>query len=559
MGVSRDGGALVAAAQRGDRRAQGDLVTAYLPLVYNIVGRALNGHADVDDVVQDTMLRALRGLGQLQDPRRFRSWIVAIAMNQIRGHWQARQSAPDGFGLREDFDLADPAGDFVNVTIVRLGLEGQRREVAEATRWLEDDDRDLLSLWWLEAAGDLTRPELAAALEISEQHAAVRVQRMKGQLETARVVVRTLAAPPCQGLRAVLGIWDGIPSGLWRKRIARHVRECHYCSRHTADLWPAEGLLVGFGLVPVAGAAGAGVFAALGLYGETAMETVVFAAPAGASYEPWGSGASEPWDTRAPEPWDTGDSRGTDLTRVGPTRAQERRMRQRRRRRTTGAAAAVALLVSGVTAVGIDVLSPDSDSDKVRATTAADSDSPPETETTAADTESPSPSVSKTPKPSASKKPSKTATAKPTTSKPQPTRTATTKPAPKPPADPGGTHAEQVLALVNTERAKAGCSPVTLDSRLSKAAQLHSEDMSANNYFSHTSQDGRSFVERANAQGVDNPGAENIARGQGSAASVMEAWMNSQGHRENILNCGLKTMGLGVVTSDWTWTQMFGW
>ncbi|WP_206344345.1 CAP domain-containing protein, partial [Streptomyces mesophilus] len=132
-------------------------------------------------------------------------------------------------------------------------------------------------------------------------------------------------------------------------------------------------------------------------------------------------------------------------------------------------------------------------------------------------------------------------------------------PPPKPPAIPGGTQAQQVLGLVNAERAKAGCSPVKLDSRLSKAAQLHSEDMSANDYFSHTSQDGRTFTDRAAAQGVDNAGAENIARGQSSAQSVMDAWMNSEGHRANILNCGLKTMGLGVVTSDWTWTQMFGW
>ncbi|NGO76511.1 sigma-70 family RNA polymerase sigma factor, partial [Streptomyces sp. YC504] len=420
--MSRESGALVRAAQHGDRRAQTELVTAYLPLVYNVVGRALNGHADVDDVVQETMLRALRGIGGLQDPGRFRPWLVAIAMNQIRGHWQARQSAPDGFGARDEFDLADPAGDFVNVTIVRLGLEGQRREVAEATRWLESDDRELLSLWWLEASGELTRPELAAALEISEQHAAVRVQRMKGQLETARVVVRALAAPPCPGLGAVVGIWDGVPSGLWRKRIARHVRECQVCSRHAADLWPAEGLLVGFGLVPVAGAAGAGLFAALGLYGASAAETVAFAS----SSAGWGAPEREPWDTRAGGP---GDARRADLTPAGPTRAEERRMRVRKRRRTATAAAVVVLLVTGVTAVGIDLLSPDADSDKVQAANATESDSPAEAESTDADTPSPSPSVSKSPKPSASKKPSPTATPKPATPKPQPTRTKTTEPA----------------------------------------------------------------------------------------------------------------------------------
>jgi len=59
--------ATVVAAQRGDRRALDALAAAYLPLVYNIVGRAMNGHPDVDDVVQETMFRAVRGVGELRD------------------------------------------------------------------------------------------------------------------------------------------------------------------------------------------------------------------------------------------------------------------------------------------------------------------------------------------------------------------------------------------------------------------------------------------------------------------------------------------------------------
>ncbi|MFC9117117.1 CAP domain-containing protein [Streptomyces sp. NPDC057092] len=77
-------------------------------------------------------------------------------------------------------------------------------------------------------------------------------------------------------------------------------------------------------------------------------------------------------------------------------------------------------------------------------------------------------------------------------------------------------------------------------------------------YFSHTGRDGSTFADRARAQGHPSPGAENIARGQGSAASVMEARMNSPGHRANILNCSLTGLGVGVVSSDWTWTQVFG-
>ncbi|MBM7772814.1 uncharacterized protein YkwD [Actinokineospora baliensis] len=146
-----------------------------------------------------------------------------------------------------------------------------------------------------------------------------------------------------------------------------------------------------------------------------------------------------------------------------------------------------------------------------------------------------------------------TTAVKPTTTTPKPT-TTTTKP---PPVD--SSVAGQVLAITNEERAKAGCAPVTLDSRLNQAAQAHSADMSAQNYFSHTSLDGRSFVDRAKAAGYNSPGAENIAKGQRTSAQVMTAWMNSAGHRANILNCGLKTMGLGFVQSGYYWTQMFGW
>ncbi|WP_436969360.1 RNA polymerase sigma factor [Actinacidiphila glaucinigra] len=54
-----------------------------LPLVYNIAGRALDGHADVDDVVQETLLRMVRGLSELRDPAAFRSWLVAITIRQV--------------------------------------------------------------------------------------------------------------------------------------------------------------------------------------------------------------------------------------------------------------------------------------------------------------------------------------------------------------------------------------------------------------------------------------------------------------------------------------------
>jgi RNA polymerase sigma factor (sigma-70 family) len=244
--------ATVAAARDGDKRSLDDLVAEHLPLVYNIVGRALDGHPDVDDVVQETMLRVVRKLDSLRDSSRFRPWLVAIAMQQVRARARARQEMLARSGLEDAGEIADPAADFVDLTITELGLTGQRKEVAEATRWLDPDDRRLLTLWWQEAAGELSREELAAALKITTPHAAVRVQRMKNQLQSARVVVRALWSDRhCTDLIDMLEGWDAKPSTLWRKRLVRHTKSCRECGRHWADLVPAERLLAGISLLPI--------------------------------------------------------------------------------------------------------------------------------------------------------------------------------------------------------------------------------------------------------------------------------------------------------------------
>jgi RNA polymerase sigma factor (sigma-70 family) len=239
---------VVIAAQRGDRRALDSLLAQYLPLLYNIIGRALNGHADTDDVVQETMLRAVRGLPELRDPSAFRSWLVAVAVRQVRDHVSARRVpvAADPAG-----EVADPDADFENLTILRLGLSGQRRETAEATRWLDHEDREVLALWWQEAAGALDRDAVASGLGMSAAHTAVRISRMKERLTTARLVVRALRArPPCSALATVMTGWDAKPSPLWRKRLARHARDCPRCRTQLTGMVPAEQLLAGLPLVP---------------------------------------------------------------------------------------------------------------------------------------------------------------------------------------------------------------------------------------------------------------------------------------------------------------------
>ncbi|MFF8873539.1 CAP domain-containing protein [Streptomyces massasporeus] len=145
-----------------------------------------------------------------------------------------------------------------------------------------------------------------------------------------------------------------------------------------------------------------------------------------------------------------------------------------------------------------------------------------------------------------------------------PSRTATKEPK-KPSASAAlsgeSSAAAQVLSLVNEERAKVGCSPVAANSALTGLAQSYSEDMAARGFFDHTDPDGRTPWDRAEKAGISNLGGENIARGQADAAAVMDAWMNSPGHRANILNCDFKTLGVGVELGSggpW-WTQNFGY
>ncbi|WP_235928198.1 CAP domain-containing protein [Goekera deserti] len=117
-----------------------------------------------------------------------------------------------------------------------------------------------------------------------------------------------------------------------------------------------------------------------------------------------------------------------------------------------------------------------------------------------------------------------------------------------------------VLALVNEARAAAGCAPVTQDGALADLARAHSADMRDRGFFSHTDPNGQDPWARARAAGVSTARAENIARGQSDAAAVMAGWMASPGHRSNILNCSLRTLGVGVARGPggpW-WTQVLG-
>ncbi|TDC58840.1 hypothetical protein E1258_20165 [Micromonospora sp. KC207] len=229
-----------------------------------------------------------------------------------------------------------------------------------------------------------------------------------------------------------------------------------------------------------------------------------------------------------------------------------------------GAAAAATLVVS--LGVGALVLpggdAPRTDPAAVDVPVAAPVDPTPSTP--ASPLISPSPSASPT---SASPSPSPSRTAKPT---PKPSRSATASrnsqrsiaPAtPRAAAAPGvSAQAREVVNLVNAERAKAGCGALKINDKLMAAAQAHSQDQADNRKMSHDGSDGSDVGDRLGRVGYAwRAYGENVAWNQQTPAAVMDAWMNSPGHRANILNCSFTEIGVGIASSNGPyWTQDFG-
>jgi stress response protein SCP2 len=127
---------------------------------------------------------------------------------------------------------------------------------------------------------------------------------------------------------------------------------------------------------------------------------------------------------------------------------------------------------------------------------------------------------------------------------------------------PDGDVVAMVVAGTNAERAAAGLAPLTVEARLTAAALAHGTDMAARDFFAHESPEGRSVADRVTAAGYAyRIVAENIAAGQRDAAEVVTGWMNSPGHRANILNPELRQIGVGRAaggTYGTYWVQVFG-
>ncbi|MFD4941479.1 CAP domain-containing protein [Streptomyces sp. NPDC058239] len=125
-----------------------------------------------------------------------------------------------------------------------------------------------------------------------------------------------------------------------------------------------------------------------------------------------------------------------------------------------------------------------------------------------------------------------------------------------------GSHAKEtarLLKLVNSARSAVGCSPLTLNAKLTKAARKHSADMASHRNMSHTGSDGSAPGDRIMHAGYDRSAyGENVAYGYTTPESVMAGWMNSPGHKRNILDCSFKEIGVGLAQPGNYWTQDFG-
>ncbi|MEV7990090.1 CAP domain-containing protein [Micromonospora sp. NPDC085948] len=308
--------------------------------------------------------------------------------------------------------------------------------------------------------------------------------------------------------------------------------------------------------------------------------------PSGATADSWHGGspagpASHGWHGDAgpettggwrpdPGPETTGDwPAGTDRPSEGRHRS---RRRWRRPLMIGGAAAAATLVVSlGVGAVGL----PGGDDGASRPTAVDDTFAPstapteePTLDTLAAPSPtstpsptppSPTPSRVVRPTPEASRTTAASRRGAPRTSAPATSNGSSGSGGPSEPSGTVSAQAREVVDLVNAERAKAGCGALSIDDKLMTAAQKHSQDQADHKNMSHTGSDGSNAGTRLDRIGYAwRTYGENVAWNQQTPAAVMDAWMNSSGHRANILNCAFTEIGVGIATSNGPyWTQVF--
>jgi RNA polymerase sigma factor (sigma-70 family) len=227
---------IVAAIAAGDLAGLADAYDQYAESLYGYCGWMLHEPADAADAVQDTFLVAAGRLSGLQDPRKLRPWLYAVARNECH-----RRLRADEVGLDDAADLSDD----VSGQADRAEL---RRLVRAALSELNPGEREILEL---ELRHDLHGADLAAVLGVPRNQAHALAARARGQLEKALgpLLVARGGRRACPELDMLLADWDGRLSALPRKQIGRHIDQCEVCdTRMRGALRPAAL----FGMMPLA-------------------------------------------------------------------------------------------------------------------------------------------------------------------------------------------------------------------------------------------------------------------------------------------------------------------
>ncbi|HEC08728.1 MAG TPA: sigma-70 family RNA polymerase sigma factor [Acidimicrobiales bacterium] len=250
MGYGADA-EVVEAARAGHTDAMAEIYDRYGDRIYGFCLSLTRDPERAADATQDTFVRAVQSLGQLRDPTRLRSWLFAIARNQVMGsaRSEGRMLASGdpleveeiGEGALESPVAADPVGRVIQDDMVRL--------VWDAAAGLDERDRLLLEL---NLRQGLEGAELAEAMGVEPGHGYVMFARMRERIERSlgALLVARLGREDCTDLAALLTGWDGRFSVRLRKRVVRHVDSCDTCSRSRSSLVAPAALFASVPFIP---------------------------------------------------------------------------------------------------------------------------------------------------------------------------------------------------------------------------------------------------------------------------------------------------------------------
>ena len=235
-----DDAELVSRALSGDQTAVAEMYDRYADAIYSFCRSRLRNDADAADATQDTFVRAATKLAQLREPEKLRSWLYAIARNQIIA--TGRQSGR--FGGDEEMELVVAPDSEPDIDLLRVEAASQLWDAADG---LSPRDHEVLEL---HLRHGLVGQGLADALGVTESHANVLLSRMRDRIGTAlgSLLVAREGRDNCFELDLLLGGWDGRFTLDIRSKVTRHVKACDICEQtHTRVL--ASG--VSFGVLPI--------------------------------------------------------------------------------------------------------------------------------------------------------------------------------------------------------------------------------------------------------------------------------------------------------------------